>query len=337
MNRILVTGGAGYIGSHTCKALNQAGFDPVVYDNFEKGHRWAVQWGPLVEGELADTVRLIDTMKTYAVQGIIHFAAHAYVGESMKDPVKYFRNNVANTVSLMEAMQSAEVSRLIFSSSCATYGKPKTLPITEETQQVPVNPYGESKLIVEKMLNWAGCTIGLKSVALRYFNAAGADPDGCIGEDHDPETHLIPLIIRAARENRKIHVFGTDYPTADGTCVRDYIHVCDLASAHVASMKYLLQGGESTVMNLGTGIGHSVREVISAVEDVSGRKVEVEERPRREGDPPVLIADGSRSRDLLKLEPEYTQLSYIVKTAWDWDCKEKKEGGNERIYCNSRV
>ena len=316
---ILVTGGAGYVGSHACKALAAAGYTPVVFDNFENGHDWAVRWGPGVVGDLADTVLLARTIAEHDVVAVLHFAAHAYVGESMVDPGKYYRNNVAGTISLLDAMKSAGVEKLVFSSSCATYGVPEAVPISECTPQRPVNPYGESKLCVERMLDWHGRAGTLRWIALRYFNAAGADPAGDIGEVHDPETHLLPLVIQAALGKRDaIRVFGTDYPTPDGTCVRDYIHVSDLARAHTAALDYLLRGGESAAFNLGTGRGYSVREVIEAVRRVSRRPVPVEEAPRREGDPPVLVADASKARSVLGWHPQFDTLDAIVKTAYNW-------------------
>ncbi|PYV14056.1 MAG: UDP-glucose 4-epimerase GalE [Acidobacteria bacterium] len=293
--RILVTGGAGYIGSHTAKALAQAGHEPVVFDNLSEGHGWAVQWGPLVEGDLADLSLLSATLAAYKVEAAIHFAASAYVGESVRNPRKYFRNNVANTLGLLEALVDGGVRHIVFSSSCATYGVPAKLPIAEDQVQLPINPYGESKRFVERALEWFGRAYGLGWVALRYFNAAGADADGQLGEDHDPETHLIPLAIRCALGHQShLEVYGTDYPTPDGTAVRDYIHVGDLAKAHVLALQHLLKGGQSSALNLGTGRGYSVREVVAAVERISGEPVAVRETARRLGDPPVLVAEATR-------------------------------------------
>ena len=277
MKSILVIGGAGYIGSHACKALSKAGYRPVTYDNLVYGHEWAVKWGPFVKGDLNDRAALLNTFARFDIAGIIHFAAFAYVGESMTNPGLYFRNNTAGTLTLLETMQEAGLDRIVFSSTCATYGMPERVPITENVAQHPVNPYGESKLMVEKLLYWFGVAHNLKSIALRYFNAAGADVDGEIGEAHDPETHLIPLILDAASGRRKhIGIYGTDYATPDGTAIRDYIHVADLADAHVKAIRSLLDGGESGVFNLGTGYGHSVREVIASVERVTGRTVSAE-------------------------------------------------------------
>ncbi len=281
---VLVTGGAGYIGSHTCKALAAAGFEPITYDNLATGHRSAVKWGPFVRGDLADYDALARTMTAHSVCAVVHFAAHAYVGESMQRPGKYFRNNVANTINLLEAMQDRGIGALVFSSTCATYGMPDRLPIDEAHEQRPVNPYGESKLFVEKALGWYALAHGLRSVSLRYFNAAGADPDGEIGERHEPETHLIPLVIEAALGNRtSIDVYGTDYATADGTAVRDYVHVTDLADAHVRALRHLLAGGDSLRLNLGTGRGQSVLEVIECVARRARRPIPTRLCARRSG------------------------------------------------------
>jgi UDP-arabinose 4-epimerase len=319
MSTILVTGGAGYIGSHTCRELARQGYAPVVFDNLSEGHRWAVRYGPLVEGDLADTDRLCRTLEQTRPAAVVHFAAHAYVGESMRDPLKYFRNNVAGTISLLEAMQAVRVGRLVFSSTCATYGIPSAIPIGEDQPQVPVNPYGESKRFVERMLEWTARTRGLEYVVLRYFNAAGADEEGELGESHDPETHLVPLAIHAALGLRdRLDVFGTDYATPDGTAIRDYIHVTDLARAHVAALQHLERGGASGAFNLGTGVGVSVREVIRTVEHVSRREVPVLEGPRRAGDPEVLVADPRRARTVLGWQPRCSDLTTIVETAWRW-------------------
>jgi UDP-arabinose 4-epimerase len=316
---VLVTGGAGYIGSHTCKALAQAGYLPVTYDNLVYGHRWAVKWGPFVRGDLADQQRLAQALSDYHVGAVIHFAAYAYVGESIRDPAKYFRNNVANTLSLLEAMHATEVRHMVFSSTCATYGVPLQVPINEDHPQIPVNPYGESKLFVEKALHWHGVAHGLRSVALRYFNAAGADPDTEIGEDHTPETHLIPLVIQTALGQRPhVDIYGTDYPTPDGTAVRDYIHVSDLAGAHVKALDYLLAENNSTALNLGTGRGYSVQEVISAVSAHAGRPVPARRSARRAGDPPALVADPARARQVLEWVPHHSTMEQIVATAWRW-------------------
>jgi UDP-arabinose 4-epimerase len=316
---VLVTGGAGYIGSHACKALQRGGYTPIAYDNLEAGHRWAVKYGPLIEGDLADTGLLLETIEKHKVEAVLHFAAYAYVGESMTDPQKYFRNNTGGAISLLEAVRATGINRFVFSSTCATYGLPDRVPITESEPQKPVNPYGESKYFVERILHWHAAAYGLRYAALRYFNAAGADPDGELGEEHHPETHLIPRAILAALgRGRGLEVFGTDYPTPDGTAVRDYIHVQDLASAHVAALEYLEHGGSSEAFNLGTGKGASVREVIQCVEEVSGQPVPAIMGPRRPGDPPELVADPGKAARELKWRPAVSDLKTIVETSWRW-------------------
>jgi UDP-arabinose 4-epimerase len=316
---VLVTGGAGYIGSHACKALAAAGHTPVTLDNFVYGHHWAVKWGPLVEGDLADRKLLRKTLREHRIDAVMHFAAFASVGESMQDPGKYFRNNVRNTINLLDAMVEEGVKHIVFSSTCATYGMPESGSIAEDHPQRPVNPYGESKLFVERALHWYGAAHGIRSAVLRYFNAAGADPDGEIGEVHDPETHLIPLVIEAALGQRsEVQIFGTDYLTADGSAVRDYVHVTDLAAAHVKAIDSITQGTESFAVNLGTGQGHSVREVIEMVERVSGRTVNARECERRPGDPPALVAKPGLALELLDWTPCYSELETIVATALQW-------------------
>jgi UDP-glucose-4-epimerase GalE len=323
---ILVTGGAGYIGSHACKALARAGHRPVTYDNLVYGHREAVRWGPLVEADLADNERLTDTFQRYDIAAVMHFAAFAYVGESVIKPEAYFHNNVTNSLRLLEAMRAHDVRRMVFSSTCATYGVPEQVPISESAHQRPVNPYGESKLMVERMLQWYGSAHGFTHATLRYFNAAGADPEGEIGEDHQPETHLIPLVLEAALGNRaQIDVFGTDYATPDGTAIRDFIHVQDLAEAHVKALDRLLAGGLSLTLNLGTGTGHSVREVIAAAERITGHRIPRREGPRRAGDPPVLVADAARAREVLGWTPGLSDLDTIIKTAWAWHGRDVEE------------
>jgi UDP-arabinose 4-epimerase len=319
MRNVLVTGGAGYIGSHTAKALARAGCQPIVLDNLITGNDWAVRWGPFVRGNIGDRALVRKVIAEYRVESVVHFAAHAYVGESTVEPRKYFENNVANTLALLDAVREGGVEQFVFSSTCATYGVPRKLPIREENAQLPVNPYGESKLFIEKALRWYGEAYGLRSVCLRYFNAAGADPEGEIGECHTPETHLIPLVIYTALGlTPAVTVFGTDYPTPDGTAVRDYIHVCDLAEAHVRALDYLRRGRPSTAVNLGIGTGHSVRDVVRAVERVAGRRLTVSENPRRAGDPPVLVACAEKARKLLGWVPGFTNLEQIVETAWSW-------------------
>jgi UDP-arabinose 4-epimerase len=325
---ILIVGGAGYIGSQTAKCVAQAGLTPVVFDNLVYGHKWAVKWGPFVEGDLADGALIKRVLEEHQVTAVVHFAAYAYVGESVTNPRKYFRNNVAGTINLLDAMIDAGVRDIVFSSTCATYGEPQRVPISEDHPQNPVNPYGESKLAVEKMLHWYGRAHGLRYAALRYFNAAGADPDGEIGEDHDPETHLIPLAIEAAmagESGRGLEIYGTDYGTPDGTAIRDYIHVLDLADAHVAALAKLRDGAASLLVNLGTGRGHSVREVIAAVEKVSGKKIAVRETGRRAGDPPALVADARLAADVLGWKARLPNIETIVQHAWRWT--QKRVGG----------
>ena len=316
---ILISGGAGYIGSHTAKSLSRSGFEPVVYDNLSTGHRWAVKWGPLVEADLSDEASLRRTLKEYKVKAVVHFAAYAYVGESVREPRRYFENNVANTLRLLHALLDAGVNDIVFSSSCAVYGVPQSLPISENHPKDPVNPYGDSKLFIERVLEWYGRAYGLHWAALRYFNAAGADDDGELGEVHDPEPHLVPRLIEAALGKLdSVEIFGTDYPTEDGTAVRDYVHVSDLAEAHVATLQHLLSGGESISANLGTGHGASVREVITAVERVSGTAIKTKLAPRRPGDPPILIADPSYAEKVLGWRPKLSSLDHIVDSAWNW-------------------
>ena len=315
----LVTGGAGYIGSHVCKALARAGYQPVVLDNLQYGHEWAVKWGPLAKGDILDRARLDDIFASYSPEAVIHFAAYAYVGESVTDPGKYYRNNFVGSLTLLEAMRDHGVDKIVFSSTCATYGVPEVLPINEVTPQQPINPYGASKAMVERVLSDFGAAHALRSIVLRYFNAAGADPENEIGESHDPETHLIPLLLDAASGRRKnVTVFGTDYPTRDGTCIRDYIHVSDLADAHVKALRALLDGGGSSIYNLGNGRGFSVKEVIGAVERVTGLAVPVILGDRRPGDPAALISDASKARDELQWRPQFAGIDEIVRMAWAW-------------------
>jgi UDP-glucose-4-epimerase GalE len=322
--RILVTGGAGYIGSHTAMVLAAAGHEPVVFDDMSQGHDWAVKWGPLERGSLSNPARLAQVFAAHPIDAVVHFAASALVGESMTNPAKYFRNNTVATLNLLDAMRDAGVSTLVFSSTCATYGDPVRVPIDETHPQVPVNPYGESKLMIEKIMRWYGEAYGLRWMALRYFNAAGADPEGRIGEDHDPESHLIPLVIGAAQGARPpVKIFGTDYPTADGTAIRDYIHVLDLADAHLRALDRLRSGTASQAINLGTGRGHSVREVVDTIARVAGKPVPVVESPRRPGDPPELVAAPERARDVLGWTCRYAELETIVRHAWAWHEKHR--------------
>ena len=317
MSRVaLVTGGAGFIGSHTCKRLAEQGIVPVVYDNFSTGHRNNVKWGPFVEGAIEDKERLATAIRTFSPDCLIHFAASAYVGESVEDPGKYYTNNVAGSIALLEACRATGLGRIVFSSSCATYGIPPRLPITEDMVQLPINPYGRTKLMIELMLGDYARAYGIRSVALRYFNAAGADPDGELTERHDPETHLIPrALMAAAGRIERLDVFGDDYATPDGTCIRDYIHVTDLADAHVAAVNYLRDGGEVLSANLGSGHGTSVRQVLAAIDRVTGRSVPVQMLPRRAGDPPVLYADTDWARQRLGFRPQLSDIDTIIATA----------------------
>lgn len=317
---ILVTGGAGYIGSHTVHLLQRRGLPVVVLDNLVYGHRDAVPDGvPFYEGDIADLTLTSEIFRAHKVDSLIHFAAYAYVGESVTDPLKYYDNNVGRTAMLLSNALRHGCRHVVFSSTCATYGVPDALPITEGQSQRPINPYGRSKRMVEEMLRDCGEGGGLKWVALRYFNAAGAQEDGQIGEDHNPETHLIPNVFRAIRgELPFLALYGDDYPTPDGTCVRDYIHVVDLATAHELALRRLREGGSSLACNLGTGKGTSVREIIAAAEAVSGRSVPVQVHPRRPGDPPELVADASLARHELGWQPDYLDIRETVRTAWRW-------------------
>ncbi|MBA3029876.1 MAG: UDP-glucose 4-epimerase GalE [Desulfobacteraceae bacterium] len=319
---ILVTGGAGYIGSHACKALAEAGYLPVAYDNMEYGHKWATQWGPLEIGDILDHNRLVEVMDRYDPKAVMHFAAYTYVGESVENPGKYYRNNVAGSLTLLEAMQNRSIQKIIFSSTCATYGIPQCIPLAEDHGQFPISPYGKSKFMIEQMLKDFDEAHGIKFVGLRYFNAAGADPDAEIGEDHNPETHLIPLVLDAAMgKSEGIKIFGTDYDTPDGTCIRDYIHVTDLADAHVKALGYLVKEGKSDFFNLGNGSGFSVREVIENAEKTTQQKIPVIEWQRRPGDPAVLIGSSEKALKILNWQPKYNNLETIIGTAWKWKNK----------------
>jgi UDP-arabinose 4-epimerase len=321
--RVLVTGGAGYIGSHACKALAAAGHEPITYDNLSMGHAWAVKWGPLEQGDLLDPDRLREAVERWRPEAVVHFAAVAYVGESVENPAKYYRNNVVGTLNLLEAMRQCGVGKIVFSSTCATYGNPMRLPLDEHHSQAPINPYGRSKLMIEQVLADYAAAYGMSSIALRYFNAAGADPEGELGEEHDPETHLIPLVLEAAAGLRDaITIFGRDHDTPDGTCVRDYIHVSDLAEAHVHALDALGKDAQARAFNLGTGTGYSVQEVIDAARRVTGRTIPVANGPRRAGDPPILVADATAVRTSLGWQPRHSDLATMLETAWAWTMKQ---------------
>ena len=315
---ILVAGGAGYIGSHTAKTLRQAGFLPVVFDNLSTGNRWAARFGAFVEGAIGDQALVERCIREHGIQGAILFAAHAYVGESTQQPAKYYRNNVSQSLAFLDALLAAEMPRVVFSSSCSIYGMQDAALIAEDSPKSPLSPYAESKLFLENVLRWYDQAYGLRSICLRYFNAAGADPEGELGEWHNPETHLIPLAIEAALGGAPLRVFGTDYPTPDGTAIRDYIHVADLADAHVRALHALLQGSISERFNCGTGVGHSVKQVVSMVERISGRPVPVEYASRRQGDAPSLVADARLIQSKMGWAPRFSSLDTIVRTAWQW-------------------
>jgi UDP-glucose-4-epimerase GalE len=316
--RILVTGGAGYIGSHTVKRLLARGHDVTVYDNLSVGHRQAVPADRLVVADLKDVDLLDHTLVVNRIEGVIHFAASCYVGESVTQPAKYYQNNVLNSLHLLERIRRHGIGRIVFSSTCATYGVPETLPITETTPQRPINPYGNTKLIFEKMLADYSTAYGIGYTALRYFNAAGAAADGSLGEDHDPETHLIPNVLAVALGKKPhVDVFGQDYPTPDGTCIRDYIHVDDLAEAHLLALETIVPG-EGRAFNVGTGTGHSVQQVIQTAEEITGKTIPVKYGPRRAGDPPVLVASAEKIARELGWKPQFPKLSGIIETAWNW-------------------
>lgn len=319
---ILVTGGAGYIGSHAVLALQRAGYSVIVLDNLEYGHRELVEdilKVELVVGDISDRTILDKLFATHNIAAVIHLAAYIAVGESVSDPAKYYRNNVSGTLTLLEAMVAAEVTKIVFASTCSIFGMPKQVPMTEDHPQDPINPYATTKWMVERMLADFDRAYDLRSVVFRFFNASGANPEGLIGEDHNPETHLIPLVLLTALGKRSsISIFGTDYPTSDGTCLRDYIHVSDLANAHVLGLEYLLEGGKSEVFNLGNGNGFSVREVIETATQVSGGDIKVVECDRRPGDPPILVGSSDKAREILGWHPQYPDLSKIVSDAWQW-------------------
>lgn len=319
---ILVTGGAGYIGSHAVLALMKAGYEVIILDNLVYGHRDLVEnvlKAELIVGDISDRSLLDNLFASRNITAVMHFSAYAYVGESVTDPAKYYRNNVIGTITLLEAMIAASIKQFVFSSTCATYGVPHDVPIAEDHPQNPINPYGATKLMVERILQDFDVAYGLKSVCFRYFNAAGADPTGILGEDHQPETHLLPLVLMAALGKRdSVSIFGTDYPTPDGTCIRDYIHVTDLADAHILGLEYLLKGGNTTVFNLGNGQGFSVKEAIDTAREVTGREIKVVMSDRRPGDPPSLVGSSDKARNILGWEPKYPALKEILTHAWKW-------------------
>jgi UDP-glucose 4-epimerase len=325
---ILVTGGAGYIGSHAVLALQRASYKVIVLDNLSAGHRELIEplQVELIVGDISDRPLLDRLFETHAIAAVMHFAAYIAVGESVTNPAKYYHNNVVGTLTLLEAMVAASVKTFVFSSTCALYGVPQFVPITEDHPQDPISPYATTKWMVERILADFDLAYGLKSVRFRYFNAAGADPDGLLGEDHAPETHLIPLVLLAALGKLpSIKIFGTDYPTEDGTCIRDYIHVTDLAQAHILGLKYLLNGGDSDVFNLGNGSGFSVKEVIEAAQKVTNEEIKIVESDRRPGDPPILVGSSAKAREILGWQPQYPELQAILTHAWQWH---KQRHGN---------
>jgi UDP-glucose 4-epimerase len=316
---ILVVGGAGYIGSHLNKEISEQGIKTVIFDNLSYGHEDFVKWGTFEQGDLGNIKDIRSVFRKYPIEAVMHFAAFTYVGESVEDPQKYYLNNVKNTLNLLQVMLEENVKYFVFSSTCATYGNPVEIPITEKHPQNPINPYGRGKLMVETVLKDYSNAYGLKYASLRYFNAAGADPDAEIGELHDPETHLIPLVLDVAAGKREdVKIFGTDYDTPDGTCIRDYIHVTDLAEAHILALEYLQNGGKSDVFNLGNGNGFSVKEVIETARKITGKDIKAVEADRRPGDPPVLVGSSSKAKETLNWNPKYDELSKIIETAWKW-------------------
>lgn len=319
MKNILIVGGAGYIGSYMCKYLAKNGYHPIVLDNLVYGHRQAVKWGPFIAGQMADTKLLDQIFKEHSIAAVMHFAAFCYVGESVEDPGKYYQNNVAATITLLEEMLKKNIKNFIFSSSCAVYGEPVEIPITEQHPYNPINPYGRSKLMVEQILQDFRAAYGLEYVALRYFNAAGADPEGEIGEEHNPETHLIPLVLKTALGQREtINIFGDDYATKDGTCIRDYIHIDDLAQAHLLALNRLLNGLPGGQYNLGNGDGYSVKEVIEVARNITSKQIPAKIVERRPGDPAVLIGSSEKAFKELGWKPQFADLNAIVETAWQW-------------------
>lgn len=320
--KVLVTGGAGYIGSHVVKALGEKGYDVLVFDNLSTGHEWAVLYGRLVSGELSDRRLLDEVVKEYRPDAVMHFAAYIQVEESVREPLKYYRNNTSNALNLLNVLQENGINNFIFSSSAAVYGIPKKIPVSEESDLGPINPYGSSKMMVERILDDLSNSSGFKYISLRYFNAAGADPEGRIGQAYKEATHLITRSLKTALgESEKLMIFGTDYPTPDGTCVRDYIHVDDLALAHLLALDYLKAGGKGRVFNCGYGHGYSVKEIVRVSKKVTEIDFRVVETDRRPGDPPVLLADSTKLRKEILWVPHYDDIEYIIKTAWDWEKK----------------
>jgi UDP-glucose-4-epimerase GalE len=323
---VLITGGAGYVGSHTCQALSALGYLPISLDNLIHGHTWAVQWGPFIKGDITDSSVLDQIFSNYQPKAVIHFAAYAYVAESVEHAAQYYQNNVAGSITLLEAMRRHSCRNIIFSSSCATYGIPLQVPIPENHPLLPINPYGRSKLMMEQIIQDYGNAYDIRYAILRYFNAAGADPDGHIGEDHDPETHLIPILLQTVQGRRHYtEVYGTDYDTPDGTAIRDYIHVTDLAGAHVLALKYLAQSRQNLCINLGTGQGCSVMEVIQAVQQVTGKPVAYRTVGRRRGDPPALVAKADHAYSLLGWKPDFGDIQKTISTAWNWHQSQSKK------------
>lgn len=331
MKNILVVGGAGYIGSHMCKYLAERGYNPIVLDDLSSGHRNAVKYGPFVEGSISDSSLLEQIFAKYKISAVMHFAAYCYVGESVTEPAKYYRNNVANTINLLDVMVKNNITNFIFSSTCATYGEPIKIPMTEQHPQNPINPYGRSKLMIERILEDFKSAYGLEYVSLRYFNAAGGDHDEELGEDHNPETHLIPLVLKTAMgQQKEITVFGDDYPTNDGTCIRDYIHIMDLAQAHFLALERLLNGLPGSVYNLGNGKGYSVKEVIEVANKVTCVPIPLRIVNRRPGDPAVLVGSCEKAFKELRWEPKFPDLSTIIETAWKWH-RDHPDGYNTSV------
>lgn len=316
--RILVTGGAGYIGSHVCKALAARDFEPITIDNMSRGNHWAVKWGPFEAGDICDYTCLCNILEKYQPAAVMHFAAFAYVGESVERPLLYYRNNIDGSTTLFRAIVATNIIPAVFSSTCAIYGVPEVTPITEDHPERPINPYGFSKLVIERMLADLNRAHGLRSISLRYFNAAGADPDLEIGEAHNPEPHLIPRVLAAARDGTAVTVYGDDYDTADGTCVRDFVHVSDIADAHVRALLHLLSGKPTCALNLANARGYSVMEVIENARRITGQSIKVERLPRRSGDPPVLIGSADQARALLGWNPMHPELEKQISHAWEW-------------------